>query len=174
MVADALGFRYVDEQILIAAAEKEGLEPKQLAVLEQRRSGLARLQIDVVAGGAFDEILRSMIRRSIEETGAAGEVVIVAHAAAIALAGDERTLRVLVTASTTARAQRLAQAEQLDPKEARKRIERSDKGRAAYFKKFYGIERELPTHYDLVVNTDRLSPESVAALVRDAAADLNA
>ena len=173
LVAGALGFRYVDEEILIAAAEKEGLEPQQLAAVERHRSGLSRLQIDVVTGGAVDEVLRSMIRQSIRETGASGNVVIVAHAAAMALAGDERTLRVLVTASADVRAQRLAQAEQLDSRDAEKRVERSDKARAAYFKQFYDIDHELPVHYDLVVSTDRFSAERAAALIGNAAALVN-
>ncbi len=173
LVAEALGFRYVDEEILIAAAEKEGLDPQQLAAVERHRSGLARLQVDVVTGGAVDEVLRSMIRQSIRETGASGSVVIVAHAAAMALAGDLRALRVLVTASADVRAQRVAQAEQLDRREAGKRIERSDKARAAYFKHFYDIDHELPTHYDVVVSTDRFSPEQAAALIDNAAALLD-
>ena len=37
-------------------------------------------------------------------------------------------------------------------------------------KSFYGIDRELPIHYDLVVNTDRLSATSAAALISEAAA----
>jgi cytidylate kinase len=173
LVADALGFRYVDEEILIAAAEKEGLDPQQLAAVERHRSGLSRLQVDVVIGGAVDEVLRSMIRQSIREAGASGNVVIVAHAAAMALAGDVGALRVLVTASADVRAQRVAQAERLGPRDAEKRVERSDKARAAYFKHFYGIDRELPVHYDVVVSTDRFSPEQAAALIGNAAALLN-
>src|SRR6266516_614093 len=108
LVADALGFRYVDEEIVLAAAEKEGLDPELLATVERMRTGLSRLgDIDIVTGGGFDEIQRSLIRGAIQETAAGGKVVIVAHAASIALAGDDRVLRVLVTASPEARAGRL-------------------------------------------------------------------
>jgi hypothetical protein len=62
LVADALGFRYLDEEIVLAAAEKEGLDPEQLARVERRRKGLSRLEVDIVSGGAFDEIQRSLIR----------------------------------------------------------------------------------------------------------------
>ncbi|MGH3002044.1 MAG: AAA family ATPase, partial [Gaiellaceae bacterium] len=140
--------------------------------IEQRRSGLSRLRVDVVAGGAVEEIVRSLIRRAIAEAGASGEAVIVAHAAAFALAGEEGVLRALVTASPGVRVERLAQAERLDPREAERQIARSDRGRAAYLKRFYGVDRELPIHYDVVVNTDRLAPESAAAIVCDAAAAL--
>ena len=170
LVADALGFRYLDEEIVLAAAEKEGLDPEQLARVERRRKGLSRLEVDIVTGGAFDEIQRSLIREAIQQTAAAGKVVIVAHAASIALAGDDHVLRVLVTASPDVRAGRLLQTEQLEEHEAIKRIDRSDKERAAYIKRFYGVDRELPSHYDLVVSTDRLSSSDACTLVLDAAA----
>jgi cytidylate kinase len=170
LVADALGFRYVDEEIVLAASEKEGLDPEQLARVEHRRKGLARLEVDIVTGGALDEIQRSLIRDALQQTAAAGKVVIVAHAASIALAGDDRVLRVLVTASPEVRAGRLVQTEQLEEHEAAKQIDRSDKERAAYIKRFYGVDRELPSHYDVVVSTDRLSPSDACTIVLDAAA----
>lgn len=173
MVADALGFRYVDEEIVLAAAEKEGLDPEQLSKIEHSRTGLSRLEIDIVTGGTLSEIERSLIREAIQQTAAAGKVVIVAHAASIALAWDDRVLRVLVTASPEARARYLVQTEQLDEHDAAKRIRRSDKERAAYIKRFYSVDRELPSHYDLVVSTDRLSPKDSCTLVLDAAAALD-
>jgi cytidylate kinase len=172
MVADALGFRYVDEEIVLAAAEKEGLDPERLSKIEHSRTGLARLEIDIVTGGTLSEIERSLIREAIQQTAAAGQVVIVAHAASIALAGDERVLRVLVTASPEARARYLVQTKQLDEHDAANRIRRSDKERAAYIKRFYGVDRELPSYYDLVVSTERLSPKDSCTLVLDAAAAL--
>ena len=173
LVADALGFRYVDEEIVLAAAEREGLDPEHLARVERSRTGLSRFEVDIVTGGAFDEIQRSLIRAAVQETAAAGDVVIVAHAASLALAADEGVVRVLVTASPEVRAQRILQAQQLDEHEAAKRIDRSDRERAAYIKRFYGVEQELPSHYDLVLSTDRLSPSDACALVLAAAAALD-
>ena len=49
-------------------------------------------------------------------------------------------------------------------------LKRSDAGRADYIKRFYSIAAELPTHYDLVINTDKLSPEQAARLIVEAAA----
>ena len=123
LVADALGFRYLDEEIVLAAAEQEGLDPEQLARVERRRKGLSRLEVDIVTGGAFDEIQRSLIRGAVQQAAAAGKVVIVAHAASLALSGDDRVLRVLVTASPDVRAERLLQTEQLEEHEAIKRID---------------------------------------------------
>ena len=167
-VAEALGFRYLDEEILLAAADTERLKPEAMEAIERRRTGLGRLQVDVVTGGALDELLRALIRDAVVEAADKGDVVIVAHAGAMALAGDPRALRVLVTGSPETRAQRLAETERIEEADAERTIEESDKGRAAYFRSFYGVTRELPTHYDLVVNTDRISTQQAVSLICEA------
>jgi cytidylate kinase len=48
-------------------------------------------------------------------------------------------------------------------------VKDSDAGRRDYLRRFYGIDEELPTHYDLVVNTDVLTVEQAADLVSLAA-----
>jgi cytidylate kinase len=112
-----------------------------------------------------DDELRGLIRSAIDEIARRGDVVIVAHAASQALAGREGVLRVLVTASVKTRAARLAEAMQTDEKEAEQVVKKGDENRAHYLKSFYGIERELPTQYDLVVNTDTLAPQDAAAMI---------
>jgi cytidylate kinase len=58
----------------------------------------------------------------------------------------------------------------VEPAKAARTIKDSDRGRSDYLKRFYGIDRESPTDYDLVVNTDSLSTESAAEIVLSAAA----
>ncbi len=94
--------------------------------------------------------------------------MIVAHAASFALAG-RNVLRVLATASTQTRIERMAIARGVDEREATRLIRDDDAARADYLKRFYGVDRELPSHYDLVVNTDVLTPERAADVVVTAA-----
>jgi Cytidylate kinase-like family len=76
---------------------------------------------------------------------------------------------VLVTASEDTRRGRVADERQLPGKDAAREVDRSDAARADYLKRFYGARSELATHYDLVVNTDRLSPAEAVMLVTRAA-----
>lgn len=170
--AKRLGFRYVDDEILIAAAERQQLDRDQLAAVERRRSGLTRFVDEFVGGGTITEALRSFIRQELVDTASDGRVVIVAHGASIALAGAPRLLRVLVTGSPNVRAARIAETEQLTTEQAEKRIRDSDKSRADYLKRFYSID-ENAADYDLVVNTDRLSVEHAAELILQAADSVN-
>ena len=82
-------------------------------------------------------------------------------------------MRVLVTASPDVRAGRLARTEQLEDHQAAKLVDRSDKERAAYIKRFYNVDRELPSDYDLVISTDRLSPNDACTLVLNTVAALD-
>lgn len=188
LVAQRLGFRYVDEDIVVWAAEKAGVKPADVAEAERRTSRLRRLLDDLGTGGAAEasayvgfapalgeagprgDDLRHLIREVIEETADQGNAVIVAHAASYALAGRTDVLRVLVTASPETRAQRLAATGGGGEKDAAKRIKSSDAGRADYLRRFYKVDSELPTHYDLVVSTDVLTAEETAEIIVHAAA----
>jgi cytidylate kinase len=94
--------------------------------------------------------------------------VIVSHAASFALPGRE-VLRVLVTASPETRARRVAETRGLAERDAARELKKEDGARADYLKRFYSVDRELPTHYDIVVNTDVLTPEEAAEVIAVAA-----
>ena len=186
LVAQALGFRLINEEIVTRAAVEAGVEHEVVADVERRKSLVLRMLEGLGPSGmtmsygwtppesagygqpASNE-LRELIRSVIEDTAAAGQVVIAAHAASLTLATRDDVLRVHITASTPTRQRRLADSLRLDQKEAARVIKRSDAGRADYMKRFYGIDAERPTHYDLVVNTDKLTPDDAARLIVDAA-----
>jgi cytidylate kinase len=179
-VASKLGLRLVDEEIVAEAAERENVDPDLVADAEKRKSLVQRLLMGLAASGAEayvapvqSEVLereryRELIREAIVQTAAQGDVVIVAHAASYPLAGEDGVLRVLVTGSPDVRARRLAAEEGVDKEEGEKIRKRSDGNRADYLRRFYDVDEELPTHYDVVVNTDQLTPEQAAAIIAEA------
>ena len=188
--AEQLGFRLIDEDIVARAAVEAGVECEVIADLERGRSALVRLIEGFGAAGMGAEYLtpnpdtyggrqpaghelRGLIRSVIEEFAAEGRAVILAHAASLALAARDDVLRVLITACREERARRLATTLGIEQKRAARAIKQSDAGRADYLKRFYGVGAELPTHYDLVINTDRLTAEHAARLIVAAASPAN-
>jgi cytidylate kinase len=187
MVARELGFQLVDEDIVAQAAREAGVDAEVVADVERRKSVLNRLLDGLAEGGAVGasglsgfapptdalgpgrEALRGVITSVIWESAQRGNVVIVAHAASLALATRTDVLRVLISASPQTRARRLAEAQNLGEAEAAKLVARGDANRADYLKRFYGVSTEVPTNYDIALNTDRVPPEDAAALILSAA-----
>ena len=185
IVAQTLSFRLIDEDLVAREASEPGVQPDVVADVEQRKSILSKLLEGLGPAGMAatgmvlpEEAayglhssgdLRGLIKSAIEETAAAGRVVIVAHAASLALAGRADVLRVLITAPPEARRRRVAASLQLDDHESARTVKRGDAARADYIKRFYGIDSEQPIHYDLVINTERLTPDEAARLIVAAA-----
>jgi cytidylate kinase len=184
LVAGELGFLFVDDEIVAQAAAGGGIHPEEVADEERRRSLAARLVEALGQGGEAwavshgnspslearrsDEI-RALIRETIAQTATRGRVVIVAHGASHVVPRGPEALCVLVTASPTTRARRVSDAKGLDDAGAMREIKREDAARRDFLRRFHGVDDELPTHYDLVVNTDVLSVEEAARLVVQAA-----
>jgi cytidylate kinase len=183
-VADRLDFRYVDEEVIAEAAESADLDPALIEDAERRKPLVSRLlgslaerssptrlpdsalaERSLPSSGELQGLISDALRVLADE----GSVVIVAHAGSVALAGGD-VLRVLVTASTETRVERVAAAKRIDDRAATRRVREEDAARADYLKRFYGIQDEVPTLFDLVLNTDVLGPEKAAEVVLVAAA----
>ena len=191
LLAARLGFRYVDDEVIAVAADRAGLDPSVLAAAERHKSVLARLIDALVAapapskgyiGAAQDsyygedvspptaavpaESLRRFIQEAIVEIARRGQMVIVAHAASFALAGKAEVLRVHVMASHRTRLTRLWLPNKLvSEEEYAKAIAESDHQRRQYLARFYDVDQESPTDYDLVINTDMLGIEQAVAAI---------
>lgn len=193
LLAERLGFTYVDDEVLSLAAEHAGVDPAVLASAEHYTGLLARL-VDALVGalgtppadaaGYFPrdrdyylpdtsppappplDDARRLIQDAIVEIAKRGRVVIVAHAASLALRGQPDVLRVHVTASMPTRVRRAWLPNKLITEEEHAQVlVESDRQRLKYLERFYDITEESPTHYDLVINTDALDVERAVAAV---------
>ena len=181
LVAEGLKFRLVDDEVVTKAAEKAGVTPETIEKVERSPSLIDRIlkymgtspgdpgfgayiPPSVTASDSYEGLITAVIR----EIAAAGNVVILAHGASFPLAGTKGLLRVLVTGSRDARVARMA-AQGRDVAKARKQIDESDGQRKDYLQRFYDVRHEGPADYDLIVNTDSITPASAATLIVAAA-----
>ena len=182
-VATELGFRYVDNEIIEKAAERAGVSPEMVASNEKTQPLLTRI-LEAISKAPLEpgmmvaqaehpvnltSAYEDLIERVIVETAQHGDVVILAHGASIPLAQVRNVFRVLVTASTSTRIERVAADQEIEAKAAEKACTESDKERERYFERIYELDKELPTHYDLVVNTDVLTTAQAARIISHAA-----
>jgi len=190
LVAERLDFQYVDEQVIERAARLAQVDPKLVAAVEKRQPlmrglieklaaardlvGPVTLGVGLPAfGGSGDRAsyratadeLRFLIQAAIQQIASDGRAVIVAHAASMTLATRTDVVRVLVTASVETRANRLAAAQGIAADAAAAAVATTDRNRQDYLRRFHDIALELPTHYDLVLNTDLLAAEQTADVI---------
>ncbi|MFN0096681.1 MAG: AAA family ATPase [Dehalococcoidia bacterium] len=186
-VADRLGFRLVDYQVIQAAAEEAGVSPETVSEAEHTPSlmtrileALARTPSMPVAAWADPLPLttsplftstdyRKFVEEVTRDRADAGQCVVVGHASGVILKDRIDTLRVLITGSPQVRARRIMAGMGVDEKTALRTVERTDAERVEYFRRFYDTGFLTPCAYDLCVNSDHLNAIQVAKLIVQAA-----
>ena len=101
----------------------------------------------------------------IKEAARGGNVIIVGRGGAYILRDFEGALHVFLRAAEAVRIKAVMARLKLSEEEARRRLKQADENWTAYIKQVYGHERNLPAHYDLVLDTGRLGYEGAVATI---------
>ncbi|TAN31814.1 cytidylate kinase-like family protein [bacterium] len=92
----------------------------------------------------------------IREAARGGNVVIVGRGAGYILGDFEGALHVFLRAAEAVRVKAVMARLSLGEEEARRRMKQADENWTAYIKQVYGHDRNLASHYDMVLDTGRL------------------
>lgn len=111
----------------------------------------------------------STITGVIEALAEDGNVVLLGRGSPVILRDRPESLHVLTTAPFELRVRRIALRDRMSEEEAERRVHDSDRGRAAFHRKFFKVDADDPSLFDLVIHTGRLSYEVGADLVVTAA-----
>ena len=101
----------------------------------------------------------------IAEAAAHGRVVLVGRGAQALLAQRPEALHVYVVASKPWRIRVAVERLGVDPANAEKVVDDTDRRRDQYVRTYYGRHRHDVVNYDIVVNTEKLGTDGAAALV---------
>jgi cytidylate kinase len=182
-VADRLGYRFYDWEVISQAAQAAGVSPEMLAVAtsERRPSFMERVlgrlagfdaedETTAVAAGASPSLLtsedyRQFIEHVVQELGSQGEAVIVNRAGQALLKDVPGVFRVLIYGSAERRALRFASSQSRDLEEVRKMVADSDRQRGEYLKRVYHIDWMNCANYDIAINTDRINHELAVDMI---------
>ncbi|HEU4700532.1 MAG TPA: cytidylate kinase-like family protein [Gemmatimonadales bacterium] len=178
-VAAALGWSVVDNELIEQVAERAGLPPEEVALREERvpsfierlarTLALASPQLFPTPGGTLDELteahLARITDRVVAELAAQGRVVLVGRAAPAVLGQQENALHVKLVAPKLVRLQLASERLGIDPAEAEKILDDTDRQRARYHREYYGRDWADPLVYDMVLNTARLGMAGAAAVI---------
>jgi cytidylate kinase len=101
----------------------------------------------------------------IQEAARAGNVVIVGRGGAYILQAFPGALHVFLRAAEAIRLKVVMARFNLSEADARRRMKQSDENWTAYIKQVYGHDRNLASHYDLVLDTGRLGYEATVEAI---------
>jgi cytidylate kinase len=165
-VATRLGWPLYDHEIINKIAEEmgkptthvRGVDERQFSWLEECLAGLmSEYRVNP------SEYLKHLIG-TVRGLGARGRCVIVGRGANFILP-PETTLRVRLVADLKDRINVIGRLRGISDRDARRWIEEVEKERTRFVQSNFGKDVADPRHYDLVLNTSRLSPEECAETI---------
>lgn len=174
LVADRLGFRILDRELVDAVAARAGVSPAAARSLDERAYGWASalvysLLLAFQGQQLTQESYQYLATRLIREAAARENVVILGRAGQVVVGSRPDAFHVHVVAPIEERVARIAERKRLTHEQARKLIAETDEGRRTYVWAVGQRDWADPLLYDLIVNTHRLSPNAVATLVVEGA-----
>ena len=164
-LADRLGYRYVDQDLVSNAAQKYGLLEEKLSHLDESKPSLFE---------RFDAETRrsiTVIQTALYDFAERDNVVLMGRGGQWLLRGIPHVLRVRIMAPFDVRVKRLAKklagpmGEQTNPRTVSELVRRDDAEKAGRMRYLYEVGITDPALYDLVVNTDKLLTAAVVGLL---------
>jgi len=116
-----------------------------------------------------DSLYMKTMTAIIRELGERGDIVVLGRGSQMILRDLPGALHVLTLAPQELRIERLADREGISQEEAARRLQDSDRAQPAFYRKFWKVDVNDPTLYDITLETSRLPYEVGAELVVAAA-----
>lgn len=176
-LAEALGYKLYDRNILVEAARKLDIPYYQVEGLEESNSGNVLLNLsNTVLGGLShnrDLPLADKLfleeKRIIEEAAEEGNCVIVGRASGYILRERENSLRVFIYAEHDKRVQRAIEREGFNRQEAEDAVRKNDKRRRTFYNVVTNQEWTDPKCYELYMNAGKLGIDLCVRMLMEAA-----
>ena len=162
-VAETLKYPFYGEEELFHAAEGMGFLPDVKKLNEKGPAFLERF---------FSEkpkIYLDRLQSVIYEVARKGDAVFFGRGSQLLLHSFGCALHVLLTGSSEKRIERVMDEKYVSREVAEKIVERSDQDKRSFFRFAFNEDWLNPQLYDLLLNTDKLSVESAAEMILNAA-----
>lgn len=157
-LAQRLGFRFVDEAIIVERAAAHGIDHKRLRALWTESHFLGRLSRSRYR---HFRVLQAALAAEIQ----GGNVVCFGRISDLLTVDAPGIIRVLITAPHSSRVRMAVDRLKIDQHEAEKLIARSDRKNQGWRRYILGAEAESRTHFDLIVNLEHMSIDDLCDAV---------
>ena len=174
-LAEALGYKLFDRNILTEAAKNLDMPPIYVSNLDETSSGSFILNLSKTAKGNINENylpisekLFAEEKRIIEKAADEGGCVIVGRAAGYILRDRKDCLRVFVHADKEFRIQRAVEKEGIKRADAENTIKRIDKRRKGFYDSVTEWKWGNPEFFEVCLNSGKLGIELCTKLLTEA------
>ncbi len=169
LLAQRLGYRYVDQELISAAAQRYGLLEEKLSHLDESKPSLFE---------RFDAETRryiTVIQTALYEFAEQDNVILMGRGGQWLLRGVPHVIRLRVIAPFDVRVKRLAKklagqmGEQTNQKRVVDMVRRDDAEKLGRMRYLYEVDIRDPAYYDITISTDKLPPEAAVEVIASAA-----
>ena len=165
LVAEKLGIKLYDEQILTKIADKTGLSLEYIENHEQKRSNLELLNnIYYSSLNNSDEIFIEE-EKVIKDIASKGSCVIIGRCADFILKDMKNTFNVFIYSTEENKIKRAVERFNINEKDAKKQISKINKLRSNHYKHYTSNEWGNKENYDLCINSDSFGVEKAADVI---------
>lgn len=176
-LAEALGYKLYDRNILLEAAQKLDIPFFKIETLEESSSGnilmnLSRTPLGGLSGNKELPLADKLFleeKRIIEKAAGEGNCVIVGRASGYILREMENSLQVFIYADHEKRLQRAIEREGIQKQEAENAMKKNDKRRRNFYNSVTNQEWDDPKHYEMYLNAGKLGIDLCIRLLLEAA-----
>ncbi len=172
LVAEKLGYRFFDSELVNKVAQRSGFSPEFIEESGEYASARSSLLFALATASQYSADGLSMHDRLyieqtkiIEEIAAEGECVIVGRCADFILRDRKDCLNVFIHADMESRAKRIVERYGECDKSPEKRLTEKDQKRKVYYKNYTGRNWGQAQNYDICLNSGALGIETCAELI---------
>ncbi len=163
-LAEQIGYQFITRSILEKDLLKHGLTEDKLSKYDEKKPGFwASLARD------RDEYF-DYLREAVYSHASAGNCIFIGRGGFAILKDIPGCYAVRLVASDQVRIERIMNEFSWPEKKARALMEESDANRDGFHKCFFNTDHDDPRSYDIVLNTDRIDPETGASVIQKACA----
>ena len=168
LLADKLGIKVFDQEIVDKVSEVTGLSKEYIENYEQKRNSADTINDAMVSEelGNEDELFiaeSNIIKQLAKEN----SCVIIGRCADYILKDEKNIVNVFIYNSFDEKVKRTVDIYKLKEKDARKEIKRINKQRANHYKHYTGNEWGKLENYDICINSDFMGVENASELLYD-------
>ena len=165
MLADKLGVKCYDRELILELAQKTGLSAEYIERTEEKKDAFSAFQTGYYTGPNQEDDLFIQEAQIIEEIAGQGPCVIIGRCADYILEGRKHLLKIFVYSTMAEKVKRATTYYGLPPEKAEKEIKRIDQRRAMHYEHYTNRSWADRANYDIYVNSDFLGVEKTADLI---------